>query len=524
MNNSFDVQIDLMEKASLQLSSETFLIDRLKKNSFKNKDSAAKLQNYISHLFTYTKISWTEIDNLFIYDLNGNKIGHKDSDVAIPNPRIKDFQVSDTSIEYGVLLNNDSRLKDGVVSFLRLVKDPETFKPIGWIRLDLKIYNLNSIRNINNDSRMFIVMRPNGRMIYTNKPDQLNIIVISKLLETINDKGSFIFYDKNEKKLVNYYKSKKSNWIVLSIVPEKNLNQGLRKARSFSITLVSISILISILAAFVISRRITLPLRNLHFTMKKVEKGDLKTRASVTSKDEIGELGNQMNSMIESVDTLINQVYQIEIKNREAQIKALSAQINPHFLYNTLEAVDILSLKGQKKEVQMIVLSLSKMMRYAFRKGTIVSLDEELEHLDAFLQIQKAKYSEKVTISIQIPDELKRVKIPKLTLQPIVENSFKYGFFQKSDDNQLSISIMQNSKEIQIHILDNGMGVTPDRLAYLNTWFNDPFFKKEDGKHIGLMNVNERIRLNLGNQYGLQAYSEEGQWFKIIITLPLSFK
>lgn len=518
MSNSFDVQLNLMEKASQQLASEDILINMLKNHSFTDEVLSDELQKDIFHLFSYARISWTEIDNLFIYDLTGNKIGHKISDVSIPNPKLKNFQNSDTSIEYGILLDSD--LDDAVVSFLRLVTDPDTAQPLGWIRLDLNIYNMGSIQNINKDPRMFMILRPNGRIIYTNKPDEVTIIIISKLLKTTDDRGSFIYNNKNEKELVNYYKSKKSGWIILSIVPEKNLNQGLRDVRTFSITLVSMSIFISILAAILISKRITSPLKMLHSTMKSVEKGDLKNRVSINSNDEIGELAEQMNTMIESIDSLINQVYQVEIKNREAQIKALSAQINPHFLYNTLEAVDILSLQGKKKEVQMIVLSLSRMMRYAFKSETIVTLKEELQHLDAFLQIQKAKYSEKINIYINIPEDLLSAKIPKLTLQPIVENIFKHGFFHKSGQNNLFISTEQNNKRIQIHITDNGIGVNQERLAELNVWLNNESQQEHQVGHIGLINVNERIKLNFGEKYTIQASSEEGEWFNIIITLP----
>ncbi|WP_099352542.1 sensor histidine kinase [Fredinandcohnia onubensis] len=523
MSNSFDVQIDLMEKASLQLSDETFLINMLKNNSLIDENSSVQLREYISHLFTYTKLSWTEIENLFIYDLKGNKISHKLSEIAVPNPKLKGFQTSDTRIEYGILLNNNKTTNDSAISFLRLVTEPETAEPLGWIRLDLKISNLDSVRNIQNDNRMFLVLKPNGRTIYTNKPEQLNIIIISKLLKETNSEGTFNFNGDDERKLVNYYKSNKNSWIIASIVPEKQLSTGLKKTRLFSITLVSISILISILLSVYISKWVTKPLLQLHASMKKVEKGNFKTRVSIHSNDEIGELGKQMNNMVESIDSLINKVYHVEIKNREAQIKALSAQINPHFLYNTLEAVDILSLKGKKKEVQMIVLSLSRMMRYAFKKDTMVTLKEELMYLDAFLQIQKAKYSEKISINIDLPEEILSIHIPKLSLQPIVENCFKHGFFQKPNtNNNITISSEDHEGKLHIHILDNGIGVTPERLEKLNIWLLRPPSNELHVDHVGLLNVNQRIKLNFGNEYGLQAHGEEGKWFKIIISLPLN--
>lgn len=223
LSNSFDLQIELMEKASKHLATDPLVINLLSKPNFVAETSTPNIKQNIFRLFSYTQISWSEIENLFIYDLDGNYINNKQSNVAVPNPKLKDYQRSDTQIEYGVPLYRNRDWHDTVISFLRLVRDPISHKPMGWIRIDINMYRMNFVQNLESENRMFMVLRPNGRVIYTNIPKSLDIIMISKLLKMRNKSGSFPYMTKGSRDLIDYYQSSKSNWIIASITPEKSL-------------------------------------------------------------------------------------------------------------------------------------------------------------------------------------------------------------------------------------------------------------------------------------------------------------
>jgi two-component system, sensor histidine kinase YesM len=359
MRNHLEVEIRILDRISDQLSSSEILQNYLREINQPEKIDIIKNNNLqdTASLLDSTQQIWPEIYNLHIYNIFGNIVSLKDRDIALPIPELKEFENKSVQLDYGVQVNQNSDDKGTIVSYLRLVKDVGNGKPLGWVRLDLNTSDIDFIQGLNKDSRMFFVFEPNGKLILSSKPESIDIVLIAKLLN-IKDKSGSFFYDDN---LINYNTSNLTGWKIVSIVPEKLLSEGILKVKITSILLITISIFVSIVSSIIISHKVTRPLKTLYNSMKNIEKGNFKTKVKVTSNDEIGKLSNQLNIMAKSIDNMINQVYKVELKFRDAQFRALLTQINPHFLYNTLEIIDVLSLKGKQNEVSKVVYSLSSM-------------------------------------------------------------------------------------------------------------------------------------------------------------------
>jgi two-component system sensor histidine kinase YesM len=523
MTNVLDTQIITMDNVSLMLAENSIVRNVLiesQKIPITKDISLSDIENsiYAQMLIQSTLNSWSQFDNIYLYDLQGRKMGVMEYEVVVANPDLNNFKNTDTQIVYGTVLNKPGENAFAVFSYLRLVKDADGL-PLGWIRMDLNLYNHVFFQKLYADDRIFMVLEPNARVIYANHPEKTDIVMISELLRNPSQKNNLFAEYLGKLNLISYNTSSVTQWMTILTVPQEVLNNGLKKVRTFAVSFILVNVVLAVFGAILISRRVTGPLRLIFQSMKKIEMGDFNTQIPVVSKDEIGELARRMNKMAENIDLLIKKVYKADFKNQEARFIALRAQINPHFLYNTLESMDALALKEETWKLHQMIESLAIMLRYALHAKEYVMLKDEMKHLEAYLNIQKIKYADHLKIMIQISDRDYFVRMPQLILQPIVENSFKYGLFHKNHKNVLSLYTERGPSTLRIHIIDNGVGTEVERLtAILNPLDEN---KQLSSDKIGLYNVHHRIKLIFGDQYGVELKSKLGYWFKVTITIPI---
>ncbi|HPP36822.1 MAG TPA: sensor histidine kinase, partial [Clostridiales bacterium] len=224
------------------------------------------------------------------------------------------------------------------------------------------------------------------------------------------------------------------------------------------------------------------------------------------------------------IDYLINKISSIKLQQKEAELNSLQNQINPHFLYNTLESIRGAALYHGIQEIASMAKSLSLLFRYSISDRVLVSVREELQHLENYISIQNFRFENKFQLQYNIPPEFMDYKILKLTLQPLIENSIKHGLEMKLGKGTIKIDILQLNSNIRIVISDDGLGMTPKKLEELNrslasikSW--DPGAGSHSGTGIGVMNVNARIKLYFGDQYGLK-FRESAVGTTVEITLP----
>jgi len=284
------------------------------------------------------------------------------------------------------------------------------------------------------------------------------------------------------------------------------------------IAFVVIAIVLFVLS-ILIPLSITRPINELSKVMDRVAKGDLSVRANFNKGPEMTALSDSLNTMIDKINELLQQVTDEQTCLRKAEFEVLQAQINPHFLYNTLDAIVWLAEAGEQKKVVTMVGDLSNFFRTSLNHGRdIVTIQDELQHINSYLKIQKVRYQDILEYDIQVPKDLNDYLIPKITLQPLVENALYHGIKNKRGRGKIIVTGRRDGEILVLSVSDNGIGMTPEVLERLKEELR---LETEGERTIyGMYNVNERIRLNFGDQYGLHIASTYGEGSQIEVVLP----
>ena len=273
-----------------------------------------------------------------------------------------------------------------------------------------------------------------------------------------------------------------------------------------------VCLVLSVLLAILISRSISNPVKKLIFSMSKVEKGDLNVRIESSREDEIGILFQKFNIMTERIRELMKETLEEQGQLMTAERKALLAQINPHFLYNTLNTIRSISKLKGVESITTIVTQLGKLLRSTIENDEeFVTLGESLELVESYLAIQRIRFGDKIQTSIQTPEALRPHPFPKLILQPIIENAVIHGLEQKVGPGRIDLKVERTEKEMEIIITDDGIGT--DRPEQ---------FREGIGKNnIGLHNVHRRLQLYYGKPYGIDVESSPDRGTEVTIRIPL---
>ncbi len=291
----------------------------------------------------------------------------------------------------------------------------------------------------------------------------------------------------------------------------------------FSLLGMGLLLLLVIILSYYIPRSITMPITRISRVTDQVAKGNLSVRAAAESGAEARMLSDSLNAMIDKINELLDQVTMEQIRLRKAEFELLQAQINPHFLYNTLDTIVWLAEAGDQKRVVSMVGNLSDFFRTSLNQGKdIISIREELAHVRSYLEIQQVRYQDILRYEITVPEDLYEYKIPKITIQPLVENALYHGIKNKRGQGTITITGERSENGFVLYVRDNGIGMTQERLNEVRAGIQKLSYT---GKEIyGLYNVNERIRLNFGETYGISIESTYGEGTCVSISLPDQWK
>ena len=300
------------------------------------------------------------------------------------------------------------------------------------------------------------------------------------------------------------------------------MREGYVRWQILSIILIFSAVGFSVVAAWSLSRSIYTPIKKLHDVTTTITKNDLQALMTSDNVDEITELGMSFNIMIGKIKELLDSKMKEQENLKKAELRALQAQINPHFLYNTLDTIIWMAESKKTELVVEIVSALSKFFRISLSKGMDwITIGEEVERIRSYLIIQKMRYRDILDFNIQVDDDVVENTILKLILQPLVENALYHGIKNKRQGGTISIRARRKGdNEILIEVEDDGIGFTPDKLAQLRTELADDSgdIKLENGFAIG--NVNKRIRLYYGKSYGLSIKSEYTSGTRVTLVIP----
>ncbi len=309
-----------------------------------------------------------------------------------------------------------------------------------------------------------------------------------------------------------------TGWTAVGVAYTQELLRSQDRIYQVYILIAVAALALALVFALSLSHSIAEPIRRLTKTMRRVEDGDLHVRCQVASKTELGQLSDSFNHMIAKTAELMDERLRIEEQKRKSEYKALQAQIQPHFLYNTLDSIIWMSHAGRNDEVVEMTGALASLLRSSIGDGSDTNtLKKELEHVRSYLTIQKMRYKEKLRDELDIDPQTEDCLLPKLILQPLVENAIYHGLKVKQQGGTVRVESLLDDDRLLITVEDDGVGMTPEQLARI-------FEKKEaDGESskIGVCNVNERLQLFFGSEAQMKYYSEPGRRTMVMLVLPI---
>ena len=307
--------------------------------------------------------------------------------------------------------------------------------------------------------------------------------------------------------------SEENDWVFYFYKSQDAISGSVRRLLLEEIPLIIACGFIILFLGLSFSRIFTRKIEELTKNMDQVNHGSRQVTVSSDSEDEVGILINSFHNMMDEINRLIDEVYVNKIALKEYELKALQAQINPHFLYNTLSMMNWMAIRSNQMEISKVTLALSTFYRTALSKGEdVVTVENCIQNMQAYLEIQLTMHDNNFTVDWDIDPTIKNEKMPKLLLQPVVENAIEHGIDEKEDgDKKLFLSFRGNGDDVEITVRDNGMGMPQEKAETLVTY---------QAKGYGLKNVNDRIRLLYGEKYGIQIFSAPDEGTTVVMRFP----
>lgn len=370
------------------------------------------------------------------------------------------------------------------------------------------------------DSEMLSVYDNTGRIFFVSN----DYLIKSEVLEIISDyNGNTGEKNDNRAVLGNrlLVESKKDNWKMVKLISLETMDKKLGQTRNLFILVICIASFISVMFIFFITKPLTASLKKLMKQMTRAGRGDFKTRVEIKGSYEVVALADKYNSMIGEINELIEENYLAEIKEKNAQLKALESQINPHFLYNSLQAISARAIASEQKDICRMTEALAFNMRYAFKQEGMVTVGMEMKHIKNYLLLQEARFEDRLKVDINISEEAYNITIPKISIYTLVENSAEHGLENTINQVVIKINVHISENFLVAAVWDNGQGITPERLEEIRGWFANRQMAFEDNGNIGLRNLNGRIKLLYGEKACLTIDSIQDAGTTATMYLPL---
>ena len=432
------------------------------------------------------------------------------------------FENANLSKGRSVLVNN---INDAdTIQMIKMVKDLQTYKPIGYIRFGLKRNYIEKMaKNINFGSDGSVV-------IFDENLNKISGIAhdsaLSKLLKEKPSIGNFSYSEgKNEYTAVHIH-SDSTGWTTVGVIPLRYINKDLAGIQYLTVIIIVLTIIIGVTVSVIIAQSLILPLENTVNALEKFSRGDFAVRLKENRCDEIGKLNRIFNKAIKEINELMQKVTQSEILNKEMEFKTLQSQMNPHFLYNTLDTINWLAFKEKQTEICNLVAAISSLIRASIsNKKSIITIEQELDYVKNYIYIQHIRYKDRFDIIYDIDESLLKQAVPKLIIQPIVENAIIHGIENSKNKNLLYISVKCENECIIIIVKDTGIGMTDEKVSEL---LKEPLNAEGDEQkahtNLGLYAVHKRIQLMYGDLYGLTVHSQAGEGTTVTLHIPFTKK
>ncbi|WP_282937418.1 sensor histidine kinase [Paenibacillus sp. RC67] len=404
---------------------------------------------------------------------------------------------------------------------ITITRNNETINAVLLIDVNFKTMDELFRRvNLGKKGYVYIIDESAGNIIY--HPQQ-QLIFIGLKYENVEQAlkytyGSYLDESTGEKRLITIKTVNNIGWKIIGVSYMDEIVATKKEIGTFIGWLLLFVILFVLLISAFMSAKISQPIKRLDKSMRKVEQGDFNIHIPTTGNDEVGRLSRRFNMMVTQIRQLMDQNIREQESKRKSELEVLQSQINPHFLYNTLNSVVRMAGSGKSEDVITMITSLSKFFRISLSRGkTIITVQEELEHIRNYLIIQKIRYKNKFDFEITAEEQTLSCQTLKLLLQPLVENAIYHGIEYMVDEGHIHISASIRDGKLLFEVLDNGLGIPPEKLEQLSTGQ----VRSEEGSGVGVRNVQQRIKLSFGDEYGLHVESLQEEGTTVQVWLPL---
>lgn len=476
----------------------------------------------LSSIISDASLLCEEMEKVCLYDANGNqkvilnRIRSSTQDVSYPTLDADWFDESGRV---------SSHVLDGKLVFTRIIYDKSNWEKLGYI---LCVYQQSGLaKRINTvvptSNRFVVVLDSSGQTVVHNYPDEL----------LVNDIVGYItqsqpHYIQNVLRLpgigpvlaAQHYSSR-TGWRTVSMI---SLYDVLYTYIDSFLAIALLGIFSMLLCFFVqrsLARRIVKPLEEITRSVMQAKSGDYSIRVQTDTNDEIATLAEAYNHLLEKTDVLVNQILKSKLAYQEAQLEALQSQINPHLLFNTFECLNWLAAYGRQDDIRRVTAALSKLMKAMLSNQRMITLSEELELTRNFLLIYEILLEGKMTASIECHTSAIQMEIPKLTIQPLVENAVIHGI-KPNGGGCVSVVVTDDSGGTTIYITDDGVGMKQEQVTAINEYASGSVSSTPTGMHVGMKNVIDRLRLIYGTDTTLQISSTRELGTFVCLTIPHS--
>lgn len=530
VNYDIDAYMEYLENISSVIATSSDVPRYLFDEQQSEEERTQEKERILTQYKTITE-SRSDIYNIAAVAENGRNIVNSGDDELTEYIDIQslDWYQAAMSSESGIAISSShvqNAIKSSykwVITLSRALYNQQTGKREGVFFVDLNYSSISDLcknNNIGNKGYIFI-LDAQGNVIYHPKQQLmyggLKTEKIDEIMEC--DSDYLISEEGEEDKIYTISRSKKTGWIVVGAMNTSELLKDNKQVQILYFIVAAVLLLAVILISSLLSREITKPIRQLRDSMSMVEEGEFeKANVDITTENEIGSLSKSFNVMTERIHTLMDQNVYEQKQKRKIELRALQAQINPHFLYNTLDSIIWMSEAGRNEEVVEMTSALARLLRQSISNDQeLVAVEKEIDYVRSYLTIQKMRYQDKLEYSIDIDPEIRFVEIVKLTLQPLVENAIYHGLKYKESKGNLDIRGFADGKDAVITIRDDGIGMEEQTLAHIF----DEAEKEHKSNGVGVSNVQKRLQLYFGPEYGISYESKRGEGTMAIVRVPL---
>ncbi|WP_099354818.1 cache domain-containing sensor histidine kinase [Fredinandcohnia onubensis] len=502
-------------------------------NNTEDKEALESIQyqNAIEHFMSTIEMTIKNVDSvqIFVNDRVFYSTSSRSVDYDIHTFSNKDWYKQTLERKGGIVLLGTHKpfhrksSSESILSVARVINKKGTRQPLGVLLINIRSKSLSEILDLSEShDRNFVILDEKGELIYHSEDTQIELTKKNGSFLTIkeNETGSFYTQIDGENSYLNFVTSPYSGWKVIQYIDEEKMTKQADLLRRITLGLALGSLVTALLFLYILYTRVTKPIIFLSEQVKLVGKGKFDVNLSSTRQDEFGVLFQGIRKMVSDIQNFIERSSVLKAQQKIAQYRALKSQINPHFLANALESIQMKAVLNKQRDISEMVGLLGRLFRSYIQTGKeTVSLNEELNHTRLYVKVQQMRFGDKIQYVENLAPTSDSVKILHFSLQPLIENGIVHGLERKNGPGMLEVTTTFSGKELHIMVKDNGVGMDSNQLQEIRLRLSQPSNTLAE-EHIGIKNVHDQIQYYFGNQYGIEIDSKLGEGTTVTMRVP----